>query len=129
MFEILKTDTFEQWLRRLRDRPAAARINARLRRASLGHLGDCKSVGEGISEMRVACGPGYRLYFTRKGSALSALAREAGVSREGLRKALSSSGNPSFALMLKIARALDLDLDLSLKPMHGSDERRLYGPS
>ncbi|MBN2885504.1 MAG: type II toxin-antitoxin system RelE/ParE family toxin [Chromatiaceae bacterium] len=73
MFEILKTDTFDQWLRSLRDRAAVARINARLRRAALGHLGDCKPVGEGVSEMRVFCGPGYHLYFTRKGSALIVL--------------------------------------------------------
>lgn len=63
MFEIVESATFKRWVRGLRDRRAVARINARLRNASLGNFGDTKPVGDGISEMRVHYGPGYRLYF------------------------------------------------------------------
>ena len=73
MFEILKTDTFDRWLRSLRDRRAVARINARLRQVSIGALGDAKPVGDGVSELRVFYGPGYRLYFIRRGAAIIVL--------------------------------------------------------
>ena len=63
MVEIIESATFKRWVRGLRDRRAVARINARLRNASLGNFGDTKPVGDGISEMRVHYGPGYRLYF------------------------------------------------------------------
>jgi putative addiction module killer protein len=67
MFEIIKTETFDKWLRRLKDRMAIARINARIRRMSIGNLGDVKLLRDGISEARIDCGPGYRLYFMRQG--------------------------------------------------------------
>ncbi len=73
MFQIVRSDTFDRWLRGLRDRRAVARINARLRRVSLGHLGDVKPVGEGIWEMRIFHGPGYRLYFLRDGGTVIVL--------------------------------------------------------
>lgn len=57
----------------MRDRRAVARINARLRNVSLGNLGDVKSVGDGISEMRIPYGPGYRIYFMRRGLTLVVL--------------------------------------------------------
>lgn len=66
MLELIKTGTFDDWLRRLSDVQGRARINARLRRVSLGHLGDVKPLGEGIWEMRIFHGPGYRLYFLRE---------------------------------------------------------------
>ena len=65
--EIVEGTTFKRWIQRLRDRRAVARINARLRNVTMGHFGDVKSVGEGISEMRIHHGPGYRLYFIRDG--------------------------------------------------------------
>jgi putative addiction module killer protein len=58
---------FEAWLDKLTDTRAKARILARVDRASLGNFGDCKPIGEGVSEMRVDIGPGYRIYFVRKG--------------------------------------------------------------
>ena len=67
MLEVIKTRTFDDWLRGLRDTRARARINARLRRLSLGHPGDVKPVGGGVYEMRIFHGPGYRLYFLRDG--------------------------------------------------------------
>lgn len=73
MFEIIKSETFDRWLRSLRDKKAIARINARLRRASLGNLGDAAPVGHGVSEMRIFYGPGYRLYFLREGRTLIVL--------------------------------------------------------
>ena len=70
MFTILQTKEFQSWLDGLRDRRAQARIAARLRLAEAGNLGDWKSVGDEVSEMRVDFGPGYRLYFTRRGCLL-----------------------------------------------------------
>ena len=67
MFEVRQTIVFEAWMDGLKDLRAIARIEVRLRRLSLGHLGDAKSLGDGVSEMRIDYGPGYRLYFTRRG--------------------------------------------------------------
>ena len=63
MSVIFATPVFDRWFERLGDRRAAARIQARIDRAESGNLGDCKPVGEGVSEMRIDYGPGYRLYF------------------------------------------------------------------
>ncbi len=68
MYTVLQTQEFQDWLDGLRDRRAQARIAARIRLAEVGNLGDWKSVGGEVSEMRVAFGPGYRLYFTRRRS-------------------------------------------------------------
>lgn len=70
MFEIHQTGTFTDWFDRLRDIRAQARITARLRRLSAGHLGDVRPVGGSISELRINYGPGYRIYFIRKGNAI-----------------------------------------------------------
>jgi putative addiction module killer protein len=59
---------FEQWLNGLRDRRARARINARLARVRLGNLGEARDVGEGVHELKIDYGPGYRLYFGNAGS-------------------------------------------------------------
>lgn len=67
MIELIKTNLFDRWLTDLRDRKARAKIETRIRRLSLGNPGDVKPVGEGISEMRIDYGPGYRVYFTRRG--------------------------------------------------------------
>ncbi|WP_416879126.1 type II toxin-antitoxin system RelE/ParE family toxin [Litorimonas sp.] len=65
--KVVQTQYFSKWLKGLRDRRAKAIIAERIRRLELGHLGDVKSVGQGVSELRHAYGPGYRIYFTRKG--------------------------------------------------------------
>jgi putative addiction module killer protein len=70
VIEIRETGTYAHWFARLRDRAAQARILARIRRLLLGNPGDVKPVGEGISEMRIDYGPGYRVYFTRRGRSL-----------------------------------------------------------
>lgn len=67
MIELIKTDLFDRWLTELRDIRARARIEARIRRLSLGNPGDVKPVGEGISEMRIDYGPGYRVYYLKRG--------------------------------------------------------------
>ena len=59
--------SFARWLAGVRDRRAVARINARIRRLSLGNPGDVKPVGEGVSELRIDYGPGYRVYFVQRG--------------------------------------------------------------
>ncbi len=69
MLEIVKSETYEQWFRKLKDRQAQALINARvLRVQQSGHFGDVKPAREGVSEMRVDYGPGYRIYFMQRGS-------------------------------------------------------------
>jgi putative addiction module killer protein len=70
LFTVLQTREFQRWLDALRDRRAQVRIAARLRLAEAGNLGDWKSVGGEVSEMKVNFGPGYRLYFARRGSIL-----------------------------------------------------------
>lgn len=67
MFDVQQTKTFEAWIDGLKDIRAVARIEMRLRRLSIGLLGDTKSLGDGVREMRIDYGPGYRLYFTRRG--------------------------------------------------------------
>lgn len=60
---ILQTDTFHQWLSGLRDRKARLRIDDRLKRLASGNAGDTKSVGDGVQELRLSFGPGYRIYY------------------------------------------------------------------
>ena len=66
--EIRKTEVFANWFNSLRDRRAKARIQARIDRLELGHFGDVAPVGEGVSELRIFYGPGYRVYFVKRGS-------------------------------------------------------------
>ena len=67
MFTVRRTEIFIDWLNGLKDRRAAARIAARILRLEDGNLGDVKPVGEGVSEMRIDYGPGYRVYFVQTG--------------------------------------------------------------
>ena len=67
MFEIIKSDTFERWLSGLKDRQARLRVMSRVDRLSEGNPGDVKPVGGGISELRIDFGPGYRVYFMKRG--------------------------------------------------------------
>ena len=71
--EIRQTEVYARWFRRLRDREARARIDVRIRRLSLGNPGDVRPVGHGVSELRVDYGPGYRVYFSRRGEAVIVL--------------------------------------------------------
>ncbi|MDU0343970.1 type II toxin-antitoxin system RelE/ParE family toxin [Bosea rubneri] len=67
MIEVRQTATFSDWLKGLRDANAISRIIVRIRRMELGNPGDVKAVGDGVSELRVDYGPGYRLYFVQQG--------------------------------------------------------------
>lgn len=73
MIEIRKTEYFANWLDNLRDIQAKARVLVRIERLASGNTGDVKSVGEGVSEMRISYGPGYRVYFIQRGSELIVL--------------------------------------------------------
>jgi putative addiction module killer protein len=70
MIEIRQTEHYIKWFEKLKDRRARARIAIRIRRVSLGNLGDVKPVGDGISELRIDYGPGYRVYFTQRNNQL-----------------------------------------------------------
>jgi putative addiction module killer protein len=67
MITFISTAIFNDWLSSLKDRTAKARVASRLRSASFGNFGDCAPVGEGVFEMRIHLGPGYRVYYTRTG--------------------------------------------------------------
>ena len=67
MLEVRQTEIFANWFKRLRDRRAKARIQARIDRLEMGNFGDVSPVGEGVSELRINYGPGYRVYFVQRG--------------------------------------------------------------
>jgi putative addiction module killer protein len=73
VIEVRQTHAYETWFNSLRDRQAKARIDIRVRRLSLGNAGDAKPVGEGVSELRVDYGPGYRVYFVQRAEVLIVL--------------------------------------------------------
>ena len=82
--EIRQTDGYRRWFNRLRDRGARALVLVRIRRLSLGHLGDARSVGGGVWELRLDHGPGYRIYFTRTGARVVVLL--AGGTKQGQKR-------------------------------------------
>ncbi len=73
MIEVLETDEYQRWFEGLRDLSARSRILARLRRVSIGDLGDFRSVGDNVLELRIDCGPGYRVYFFRSAESIVVL--------------------------------------------------------
>jgi putative addiction module killer protein len=73
MLEVRQSQTYAEWFKGLRDRTAKTRIDIRIRRLSLGNPGDVKPAGEGVSELRVDYGPGYRIYFIQKADVLIVL--------------------------------------------------------
>ena len=89
--EIRQTETYSKWFDSLRDRQARARINARIRRLSLGNPGDVKPVGEGVSELRIDYGPGYRVYYVQRGEQLVILLAggDKGSQKRDIKTALS----------------------------------------
>ena len=70
MVEVIQTEHFRRWIDRLRDRSVRARILARIISVEEGHFGDWKAIDRTVSELRVHAGPGYRVYFTRRGNTL-----------------------------------------------------------
>jgi putative addiction module killer protein len=73
VIEVRQTHAYEKWFESLRDRQAKARIDIRVRRLSLGNPGDAKPVGDGVSELRIDYGPGYRVYFVQRADVLIVL--------------------------------------------------------
>ena len=73
MVEIIKSATFDRWFRKLRDPRAKARVAKRIRRLGLGNPGDVQPIGDGLSEMRIDLGPGYRVYYLQQGAVLVVL--------------------------------------------------------
>lgn len=85
-----RSGEFDTWLAALKDKVGRARIVHRIRSAEHGNFGDCEPVGQGVSEMRVHCGPGYRVYFTRRGEVvyLLLLAGDKSSQKRDIRRAL-----------------------------------------
>jgi|SRR5271163_4380010 len=73
MIELKQTETFRKWRMRLKDDRARAQIASRLDRLAFGHTGDAEPVGQGISELRIHYGPGYRIYFQKRGNTIIVL--------------------------------------------------------
>ena len=73
MNTIVRTETFNTWLAKLKDARGKARIIERIRSAERGNFGDCEPIGQGVSEMRIHFGPGYRVYFARIGDVVYVL--------------------------------------------------------
>lgn len=80
---IFTTKNFDQWFEELKDAKGRFRIQARIDRAELGNLGDCESVGGGVSEMRIHFGPGYRVYLAQRGKEIILLLAGGDKSSQG----------------------------------------------
>lgn len=138
MLQILRTADFDTWLAALRDKVGQKQVLARLARLSLGHWGDCKPVGgdaadylqsdEDCAQYLQACmdeAPEDVALFTKavgdiaRTRGMMQLARDTGITREGLYKALSEQGNPSFATVVKVMHALGLQFKVGARPVQG----------
>lgn len=89
MIEVRETDTFSDWLSGLRDTRARAEVARRVRRLALGNPGDVKPVGEGVSELRIRYGPGFRVYFVQRGAVLVILL--CGGNKSGQRRDIATA--------------------------------------
>jgi len=89
-----KSDEFDAWLTRLKDQVGKAKIVLHLDRAANGNFGDCEPVGEGVSEMRIHYGPGYRVYFTRCGEIvyLLLLGGDKSTQKRDIKRAITMAG-------------------------------------
>lgn len=103
MNQVVETDRFKSWFGSLRDRLAKAAIQARIRRIGLGNFGDCTPVGEGVSELRIHHGPGYRIYIKQHGLELVIL----------LAGGDKSTQKRDIADALEIARSIKENKDVS----------------
>ena len=83
MIEVRQTEEFSAWLRGLQDANAVARIVARIRRMEQGNPGDVRSLGEGVMEMRISYGPGYRVYYLPRGAQIVSCCAAATSARSG----------------------------------------------
>ena len=90
MADVIESATFRRWIRGLKDRAAVARINARLRSVPLGNLGDTRVLADGLFEIRVHHGPGYRLYCLRDGESVVVLC---GGDKDSQRRDIERAGS------------------------------------
>ena len=97
MLEVRQTEIFANWFKGLKDRRAKARVQARIDRLEMGNFGDVSPVGEGVSELRIHYGPGYRVYFVQRGLVIVVL--QCGGDK--------SSQNSDITKAKKLARQLD----------------------
>lgn len=95
MFEIRQTEFFAEWMRKLRDLQGRAVVARRIERMAAGNFGDHKSVGDGVSELRVPVGPGYRVYYTLRGGEIVVLlcGGDKGSQRRDIARAKSLAKN------------------------------------
>jgi putative addiction module killer protein len=95
MVEVRQTAEFSGWLRRLKDPNAVVRIVARIRRMEMGNPGDAKSVGNSVMEMRIDYGPGYRVYYSQRGTEVVILlcAGDKRTQRQDIKRALALAEN------------------------------------
>jgi putative addiction module killer protein len=96
MIEVRQTKEFSRWLGRLKDDNAVARIVGRIRRMEQGNPGDVKSVGKGVMEMRIAYGPGYRVYYVHRGATIVILlcGGDKRTQRQDIRRAQEMAEEP-----------------------------------
>lgn len=94
MITLQKSDEFDAWLVGMKDLVGKAQVVLRLDRAVRGHFGDCEPVGEGVSEMRIHYGPGYRVYFTRRGTVvyLLLLGGDKSTQKRDIKRAIAMAG-------------------------------------
>ena len=94
MFEVQKTDEFDEWLSGLKDQKAKATIASRVERLGRGNAGDVRPVGAGISEMRIPLGPGYHVYFKQTGKTIVLLlcAGDKSSQQKDIRRAKEMAG-------------------------------------
>ncbi len=95
MIEVRKTEVYARWLDRLRDARARARVLVRIERLAAGNPGDVRPVGEGVSELRIDYGPGYRVYFKKQGRTIVVLLAggDKGTQRQDIETALRLARN------------------------------------
>ena len=126
---IVQTEVFRDWLNGLRDRKARLRIDDRLRRLAAGNAGDTKSVGDGVQELRLHFGPGYRIYYMWQGDVLVILLtggdkdtqpRDIAKAKQ-LAKGLAELGEEGAIQVLAMATG---ELLLGLRPGHGKESER-----
>lgn len=89
MVEIRQTDEYAEWFASLRDANAKARIAIRIKRLSLGNPGDVGPIGEGVSELRIHYGPGYRVYYVQRGAVIILCGGDKSTQYKDILKALN----------------------------------------
>ncbi len=112
---VRQSEQYASWFGDLRDRQAKARIVVGIRAPGSGDPGAPRVLSGSVAELKIDVGPGYRVYYTPP-RRRDYFAAGAGITREGLYKAIGESGNPSFATVFRLIRALGLAVKLEAAP-------------